>query len=73
MSGYPLYAPVHKGLRLALGNLSNHISKINVVNQAKIDAFVREFECVARILHSHADNEDSEIEHCCERVKSYIS
>ena len=33
MSGYPLYAPVHKGLRLALGNLSNHISKMNVENQ----------------------------------------
>lgn len=62
MSGYPLYSPVHKGLRLALGNLSNHISKMNVENQAKIDAFVKEFECVAGILHSHANNEDSEIE-----------
>ena len=63
MSGYPLYAPVHKGLRLALGNLSNHISKMNVEDQAKMDAFVSEFECVARILHSHAENEDAEIEH----------
>ena len=62
MSGYPVYAPVHKGLRLALGNLSEHISKLNVGNQAKIDAFVKEFECVAGILHSHAENEDAEIE-----------
>ena len=62
MSGYPLYAPVHKGLRLALGNLSNHISKMNVENQDTVDAFVKEFECVAGILHSHAENEDTEIE-----------
>ena len=41
MSGYPLYAPVHKGLRLALGNFSSHISKMNVEDQAKIDAFVK--------------------------------
>ena len=52
MSGYPLYAPVHKGLRLALGNLSNHISKMNVENQDTVDAFVKEFECVAGILDS---------------------
>ena len=52
MSGYPLYSPVHKGLRLALGNLSNHISKMNVENQAKVDAFVKESKYVVGILQS---------------------
>jgi Hemerythrin HHE cation binding domain len=73
MSGYPLYAPVHKGLRLALGNLSNHISKMNVEDQAKIDAFVKEFECVAGILHSHAENEDAEIEHFVKKLSPALA
>lgn len=70
MSGYPLYAPVHKGLCLALGNLSNHISKMNVENQDTVDAFVKEFECVAGILHSHAENEDTEIEPTVKKLMS---
>ena len=73
MSGYPLYAPVHKGLCLALGNLSNHISKMNVENQDTVDAFVKEFECVAGILHSHAENEDTEIEPTVKKVNESIT
>lgn len=62
MARYEVYTPVHKGLRYALGVLTHKASSLNFEDNEKLEAFIKEFEPIAVILHAHAVHEDSHIQ-----------
>lgn len=64
---YDLLAPVHKGLRYALGGLIVQAGSMNIRNERNVQSFVDEFTKIAGILDAHAQDEDTHLQHLYER------
>jgi len=58
---FDLYAPVHKGLRMALSSLCYQSGSIDSTENEKVKSFVEEFRRVVVILESHSRDEDAHI------------
>lgn len=58
---FDLYAPVHKGLRLALSSLCYQAGSVDSSDDERVHAFVEEFRRVGVILESHSRDEDAHI------------
>jgi len=64
---FDLYAPVHKGIRLALSGLCHQAGSVDHFEEAKVNAFVEEFKRVVIILESHSRDEDAHINESYEK------
>jgi len=64
---FDLYAPVHKGIRLALSGLCYQAGSVDSTESEKVNAFVEEFRRVVIILESHSRDEDAHINESYEK------
>lgn len=64
---FDLYAPVHKGIRLALSGLCYQAGSVDSSDDAGVNAFVDEFRQVVIILESHSRDEDAHINESYEK------
>ena len=64
---FDLLAPVHKGLRHALGGLVFQAGSLNVNNDGELQRFAEEFADIVDILESHSRDEDAHVHHLYER------
>ncbi|AJY73448.1 hemerythrin domain-containing protein [Paenibacillus beijingensis] len=64
---FDLYAPVHKGIRLALSNLCHQAGSTDSTDEEKVSAFVEEFRRVVIILEAHSRDEDTHINEAYEK------
>lgn len=64
---FDLYAPVHKGIRLALSGLCRQAGSVDSSDDEGVNAFVEEFRQVVVILESHSRDEDAHINESYEK------
>jgi hypothetical protein len=64
---FDLYAPVHKGIRLALSGLCYQAGSVDSSDDEGVNAFVEEFRQVVVILESHSRDEDAHINESYEK------
>lgn len=64
---FDLYAPVHKGIRLALSGLCYQAGSIDHTDEEKVNSFIDEFQRVAIILEAHSRDEDANINESYEK------
>lgn len=58
---FDLYAPVHKGIRLALSGLCYQAGSVDSSDDKGVTSFVEEFRRVVIILEAHSRDEDTHI------------
>lgn len=64
---FDLYAPVHKGIRLALSGLCHQVGSVDSSDDERVKSFVEEFRQVVVILNSHSTDEDTHINESYEK------
>jgi len=64
---FDLYAPVHKGIRLALSGLCYQAGSVDSTEDEKVNSFIDEFRRVVIILESHSRDEDTHINESYEK------
>jgi len=64
---FDLLAPVHKGLRHALGGLVFQAGALNANDEGALKRFAEEFADIVDILESHSRDEDAHVHHLYER------
>ena len=64
---FDLYAPVHKGIRLALSGLCHQAGSVDSSDDEGVKSFVEEFRRVAIILEAHSRDEDANINESYEK------
>lgn len=64
---FDLYAPVHKGIRLALSGLCHQAGSVDHSDDERVNAFIEEFKQVAIILEAHSRDEDAHINESFEK------
>lgn len=64
---FDLYAPVHKGIRLALSGLCYQAGSIDSSDDEGVKSFIEEFGKVAIILEAHSRDEDANINESYEK------
>nr|WP_277750901.1 hemerythrin domain-containing protein [Anaerobacillus alkaliphilus] len=70
---YELFTAVHKGLRYELGNISSAASSLNVEDDVSLAEFTRVFQTLSRVLHSHAEHEDSFVQPIVDKLAPALS
>ncbi|CAH2713112.1 hypothetical protein BACCIP111895_00245 [Neobacillus rhizosphaerae] len=69
---FDLYAPVHKGIRLALSGLCYQAGSVDSSDDERVKSFVEEFRQVAIILEAHSRDEDANINESYEKFAPEI-
>jgi len=64
---FDLYAPVHKGIRLALSGLCYQAGSVDSSDDERVTSFIKEFRQVAIILEAHSRDEDANINESYEK------
>lgn len=64
---FDLYAPVHKGIRVALSGLCLQAGSVDITDDEGVRSFIEEFKRVVVILHAHSRDEDAHINESYEK------